>query len=164
MNRKKKEERTLREDGKAFEASKIEIQTVYRNPKYTLVEHPANTITSTGLLKVFDLQCSEAGPSFSARWDGGSRSPGKKERHDLDIDIVGVSKAGQRRFKHSKGGYSGHHAVDVSSPKGREYHVCLGKADGLIFEGNVRFNLLRKMRFNAGMRQHQETLKTVLGQ
>jgi hypothetical protein len=92
MTRKEKEKQIQKEDGKAFEVSNIQIQTVYLSPKYTLVEQSANTITSTGLLRVFDLKCVVAGPSFTARWDGSSRDSGNDERYDLDVDIVGVVK------------------------------------------------------------------------
>ena len=151
MTRNEKEQRIQKQDGKVFENFKVEIHQTYRNPRYTLSEQTANEISPTGLLKVFELYPSGGGPSFTARWDGGSRDEGKKERYDLDIDIEGVSNEERSRFKNGQGGYSGHHTTEVPSNAGRAYHVSLCTPGEMIFEGTVCFNLLRKQGFEASV-------------
>jgi len=142
----------LKKDGKAFETFNIERDVTYLNQKYTLSKQTANVMTGNGLLKVFELNPSEGGPSFIGRWDGGSRDVGKKERYDLDIDICGVSDEEKDRFERNQSGYSGHHTTKVESDRGHKYQVSLRTPDGVIFDGTVRFNLLRKMEFNASLR------------
>ena len=134
-----------KEDGKAFETFNIEIDVTYLNPRYALSKQRVNVMTANGRLDVFELNPSEGGPSFIGRWDGGSRDPGKTERHDLDIDIYRVSRGQQRRFKKGERGYSGHHTTKVQSNRGRKYQVSLCTPDEKIFEGTVCFNLLRKV-------------------
>jgi hypothetical protein len=145
VTREEKAKKVQEQDGKAFETFNIEIDVIYLNPKYTLSKQTANVITGSGLLKVFELNPSEGGPSFIGRWDGGSRDPGKKERYDLDIDIYRVSDEEKRRFKKGERGYSGHHTTKVESDRGRRYQVSLCTPDEKIFEGTVCFNLHRKI-------------------
>jgi len=152
VTRKEKEELVRKQDGKAFETQNVKIlQQTYLNPKYILSEQTANEISSTGQLNVFEIRPSGDGPSFTGRWDGGSRDAGKKERCDLDIDIDRVSKRQQRRFKKGKGGYSGHHTAKVASDTGHTYQVSLCTPDERIFDGIVCFNLLRKLGFEASI-------------
>ena len=92
MTNKEKKERIQKEDAKAFETFNIERDITYLNPKYTLSKQTANVMTGNGLLKVFELNSSQGGPSFTGRWDGGSRDPGKTERYDLDIAYEAVKK------------------------------------------------------------------------
>ena len=88
-----------KEDGQAFETFNIEIDVTYLNPRYALSKQRVNVMTANGRLDVFELNPSGGGPSFIGRWDGGSRDPGKTERHDLDIDIYRVSDEEKLRFK-----------------------------------------------------------------
>ena len=115
MTNKEKKERIQKEDGKAFETFNIERDVTYLNQKYTLSKQTANVMTGNGLLKEFELNPSEGGPSFIGRWDGGSRDPGKTERYDLDIDIYRVSREEKRRFNKGEREYSGHHTTKVES-------------------------------------------------
>jgi hypothetical protein len=142
MTRKEKEERVHRQDGKAFEAFNLEICTSWLNPKYTLSQQATTVISSTGLLKIFELNPSGGGPSFTARWDGGSRDEGRIEKYDLDIDIGGVSDEEQRRFQNGQGGYSGHHTINVeSNDKGHAYQVSLPHAGRDDLRGNCVLEL-----------------------
>jgi hypothetical protein len=151
VTRKKKAEKVQEQDGKAFEAFNIEIDEGYcLNPKYRLLKHAATVRGDMGRLDVFEINPLGDGPSFKARWDGGSRDRGKKEKNDLDFDIYGVPDKEKRRFERNKGGYFGHRTAPNDA--GRVYHVCLRTPDEMIFEGTVRFNLLRKMEFNASLR------------
>ena len=145
VTNKEKKERIQKEDGKAFETFNIERDVTYLNQKYTLSKQTANVMTGNGLLKVFELNPSEGGPSFIGRWDGGSRDPGKTERYDLDIDIYRVSREEKRRFNKGEPGYSGHHTTRVESERGYKYQVSLCTPDEKIFEGTVCFNLHRKI-------------------
>jgi hypothetical protein len=160
MTRKEKEQRIQKQDGKVFENFSVEIRPTYLNPTYTLSDQTANEISPTGLLKVFELNSSGDGPSFTARWDGGNRSGGS-ERYELDMDIHGVSDQERIRFKHGLGGYSGHHTTKLESNKGHAYQVSLKTPNELIFEGTVCFNLLRKHGFEASI-QFRATLETKL--
>jgi hypothetical protein len=151
MTRKEKAKKVQEQDGKAFEAFKIEIDAGYHlNPKYRLLKQAATVRSDMGRLDIFEINPLGVGPSFKARWDGGSRDRGKKERNDLDIDIYGVSDEEKYRFEHNQGGYLGHRTAPNDA--GRVYQVFLRTPDGVIFEGTVRFNLLRKMEFNASLR------------
>jgi hypothetical protein len=145
MTRDEKERRVQIEDGKAFETYNIEIHVMYLNPMYTLARDVSHAISRTGLLKVFELKPSHNGPSFVGRWDGGSRGSGKQERFDLDIDIQGASDDDKRRFEKGEGSYAGHHTMRSDSDRGWKYQVCIRTLEGLIFEGNVCFNLHRKV-------------------
>jgi hypothetical protein len=123
-------------DGK-FETFNIERDITYLNPKYTLSKQTANVMTGNGLLKVFELNSSQGGPSFTGRWDGGSRDPGKTERYDMDIDIYRVSREEKRRFNKGERGYSGHHTTKVESDRGYKYQVSLCTPEEKILEGTV---------------------------
>ena len=149
MTRNEKEQRIQKQNGKVFENYNVEINQVYLNPNYTLLKQSANVISSTGRLGVFELTPSRDGPSFSARWDGGSRDDGKTETYDLDIDIDRVSEEERTRFKNDQGGYTGHHAINVPSDTGHAYQVFLRTPREIIFEGSVCFGLLRKQGFEA---------------
>jgi len=140
-------DRVEKQDGKTFGTYNVEIHPTYRNPNYTLSYRATNEISSHGRLNVFEINPSGKGPSFAARWDGGSRDAGKPERNDLDIDIYGVSDEEKRRFKNGDG-YSGHRNV---ASTGHTYHVDLRTPDERIFEGTVSFNLLRKQGFEANL-------------
>jgi len=127
----------------------VEIEVTYLNPNYALSNQAAKVVTGTGLLEIFRINPKVDGPLFIGRWDGGSREPGKKERYDLDIDIEGVSPEEKRRFMSGKGGYSGHHTIQIESDRGRKYHVSLCIPGAKIFDGSVCFNVLRKIGFEA---------------
>src|SRR5256885_9533873 len=99
MTRDEKERRVQIEDGKAFETYAIEIHATYLNPTHTLAGDISHAISRTGLLKVFELNPSQNGPSFVGRWDGGSRASGKQEKLALDVDIQGVSDEEKHRFQ-----------------------------------------------------------------
>lgn len=159
MTRNEKERRVQKQDGKVFGNLKVEIHPTYLNPKYTLPKQTANEISPTGLLKVFEINPFEGGPSFTARWDGGSREVGRKERYDLDIDIDGVSEEERSRFKNGQGGFSGHHTVKVPSDTGHKYQVSLRTPGEMIFEGTVCFSLHRKLGFDESI-QFTEMLDT----
>lgn len=151
MTRNEKEEKVRKQDGKVFEIFNVEIHTTYLNPHYTLSQKTANEIAPTGRLNIFELNPSERGPSFSGRWDGGSRDEGRKERCDLDIDIYGVLEEERIRFINDRGGYSGHHTKEVPSDTGHAYRVSLRTPSEVIFEGTICFNLHRKMGFEASL-------------
>ena len=84
-----------------------------------------------------------------ARWDGGSRDEGKKQKEDLDVDVEGVSKRQQHRFERGQGGYSGHRSKKLPSATGRGYEVSISTLDGRIFEAIVSFAVHRKIAFSA---------------
>ncbi len=150
MTRKEKAKKVQEQDGKAFEAFKIEIDAGYcLNPRYRLLKQAATVRGDMGRLDVFEINPLGDGPSFKARWDGGSRNPCKKERNDLDIDIYGISDEEKYRFERNEGGYFGHRTAPNGA--GRVYQVSLRTPHEVIFEGTVRFNLLRKMEFNASL-------------
>jgi hypothetical protein len=158
LDRKQKEQKVLREDGKVFEIRDLKVQETYRDPNYTFVKN-AGVIEGMGRLDVFTLRpASGIGLSFIGRWDGGSRDAGKTERYDLDIDLEGVSKQESKKFKHEEGGYSGHHAVQMPSAKGRAYKVAIRAKNQPIFEGTVSFCTLRKMGLAAGTAGFAATL------
>jgi hypothetical protein len=147
LTRKEKEQCIQKEDGKVFEIFNVEIDVAYLNAYYAVSKQSTNEISSTGRLGVFEIASSKGGPSFLARWDGGSRGEGKKEKYDLDIDIEGVPAEERIRFKNGRGGYSGHHTTKVASDAGHAYQVFLRTPAERIFEGSVRFSLHRKLRF-----------------
>jgi hypothetical protein len=150
-----------KEDGRAFETFNIEIDVTYLNPKYQFSERTVNVMSGNGLLKVFELNPLEDGPYFIGRWDGGSRDPGKTERHDLDIDIYRVSREEKRRFKKGEREYSGHHTTRAESDRGYKYQVSLRTLDEKIFEGSVCFNLHRKSRVFDEISLHDQATMVV---
>ncbi len=158
MDRKQKEQKVLREDGKVFEIRDLKVQETYRDPNYILVKD-AGAIEGMGRLVVFTLRpASGIGLSFVGRWDGGSRDAGKTERYDLDIDLEGVSKRASKRFKNAEGGYSGHHPELKPSAVGRAYNVAIHAQNKPIFEATVSFCTLRKTGLAAGTAGFAATL------
>ena len=83
-----KEEQIQREDGKASKASNIKMSVIYLDPKYTISAPTVMEIRPRGPLVLFEINPSGEGPSFKARWDGGSRDEGKEEKCELDIDYL----------------------------------------------------------------------------
>lgn len=153
MNRTEKERKVQVQDGKVFEINSLTIGEGYLNPNYSLLKQDSAVLGATGRLDIFELRPkSGGGPSFSGRWDGGSRDKGKVERDDLDIDISGVSIAEQRRFRNGEDGYAGHHPKRIASTPARVYEVSIRTPnDGIIFDGTVSFSVHRKMEFRASM-------------
>ena len=147
-----KEEEIQKEDGKASKASNITINATYLDPKYAIP--PPQTIIEIrprGPLVLFEINPSREGPSFIARFDGGSRDEGKEEQCFLDIDIKGVSDEEELRFKKGEDGYSGHQTKGVQSDTEWKFPVFLCTPDRVIFEGTVCFNLHRKMGFESNL-------------
>jgi hypothetical protein len=139
--------RRVREDGRVFEVEGA-IETRYLNAGYVLAQDEPAALSLTGWLRIFTLApIAGAGPSFEARWDGGSREPGKIERYDLDIDISGVSSEEARLFKKSTNGYSGHHATRISG-NAWDYEVAIKIPRGAVFEAVVRLRFHRKLEFS----------------
>lgn len=150
MDRKEKETRVLKQDGKVFEIHDLRIDERYRSEEYSLSKVDLPAITPTGRLIIFELRLvGGSGPSFVGRWDGGSWSAGKQERDDLDIDIEGVSRSVVRQFERGKAGYSGHHSTRVPTVTTRAYQVCICIPEKMIFDGTVSFSVLRKMAVSA---------------
>jgi len=144
VNRKDKERRVHKPDGKVFEVRDLDVQRRHLDPDYEF-EMGDGTLGPTGHLIVFTLKPIRSGlPAFTARWDGGVREGGK-ERFDLDVDIDGVSESERRRFRNGKEGYAGHHAVKVQSATGHAYDVTINTPRGTIFEAAVSFTLHRKL-------------------
>jgi hypothetical protein len=149
MDRREKENRVSKQDGKVFEIRDLRIAERYRSDEYILSTSEVAAISPTGHLAIFDLRpVAESGPSFVGRWDGGSRSAGK-ERDDLDIDIERVSKAVARQFKNGEAGYSGHHSMRVPIPNERVYQVLICIPGKMIFDAAVSFSVHRKIEFSA---------------
>jgi hypothetical protein len=150
LNREQKLVKLQKEDGKVFEAKDIAIDVRFLNPKYVLLKQGTAVPEEMGRINIFELRRKSGdGPFFSARWDGGSRDKGK-DRADLDVDIYGVSKAEQRRFKNGANGYAGHHSNKIASTMGHTHEVSITTPkDNLIFSGVVSFSVLRKMGFQA---------------
>jgi hypothetical protein len=137
----------IKEDGRVFEIA-AEIETRYLDAGYVLTEDTPATLSSTGWLRIFTVApIAGAGPSFTARWDGGSREPGKAERYDLDVDISGVSPQEARFFKTGTHGHSGHHATRLS-PNAWDYQVAVQIPIGVLFEAVVRLRLHRRLEFS----------------
>lgn len=137
----------IKEDGRVFEVAAA-IETGYLDAGYVLSQDTPATLSSTGWLRIFTVApIAGAGPSFTARWDGGSREPGKAERYDLDVDISGVSPQQARFFKTSTHGYSGHHATRLSR-NAWEYQIVIQIPTGVLFEAVVRLRLHRKLEFS----------------
>jgi hypothetical protein len=126
-----------KEDGKAFAAINIAQKRVaYIDPCYEIKSKGERTIEETGLLCVFALQPTVCGlPDFVGRWD--------ERAHTLDIDIRNVSKKEERRFKHSIGGYSGHHTK--GSGQAGCFDVELSIPGRKICEMTIYFGLHRKL-------------------
>jgi hypothetical protein len=153
MNRTDKVNKVRRQDGKVFEINGLTIGEGYLNPNYSLLKRDSAVLEATGSFYIFELRPkSEGRPSFSGRWDGGSRDQRKVERYDLDIDISGVSIAEQRRFRNEENGYAGHHPKRIASTLAHVYKVSIRTPnDGVIFDGTVSFSVHRKMEFRASM-------------
>lgn len=149
MTRTEKEQRVLKEDGKVFEIKNLEIKQTYLNPMYRLVGYDPSVLKPTGHLAIFELRpLSGNGPSFIARWDGGSRDEGREQRQDLDIDIEGVSKRERLRFERGEDGYCGHHSGKLHGMIGHTYRVSIVTPAQKIFEATVNFSVLRKIEFS----------------
>jgi hypothetical protein len=126
-------------DGRVFAIRNIKIEELYRNPDYTCALGDG-ALSKTGRIVLFEVRSARSSdPSFVARWDGGNRSFLHKIKYEVDIDIVGVSKAEQRRFRKRRGGYKGHHTIRVNQD-GNKYEVSIATPFGPVFEANVSFN------------------------
>jgi hypothetical protein len=165
MNRAEKERKVQMQDGKVFEINNLTIVERYLNPNYSLLKQDSAVLGTTGRLDTFEVRPnSGGGPSFSGRWDGGSRDQGKKDRQDLDIDIEGVSWEEEGRFKNGENGYAGHHTKQVANTGARVYEVSIQTpSDGKIFEGTVSFSVHRRMEFKASMTSFEATVDAVQG-
>jgi hypothetical protein len=125
----------------------------YLNPDYDLQIQESNTISKQGLLlcgklipKRFSL------PEFWLRRD---------ERADaLDVDMHGDSKH-KNDWKHSKNGYTGHHAVKLKG-EGRHFRVSIDIPTMKVFDGVISFNLSMKITSNIKIRVHTGTNNSVI--
>ena len=125
-------------DGRVFEIRDINATIRCLHPDYEYLECDGRLADNDWLL-IFELRPKITTlPSFKARWDGGNRSAPHTIRYDLDIDIHGVSDAEVEQFKKCKGGYSGHHTIQVDGKN--EYIVYLITPAGLIFDATISFS------------------------
>jgi hypothetical protein len=144
MDRKQKEQRVQQQDGKVFDVADLTINVRYQSQDY-ICQRGNGSLTPTGHLIVFKLTpVSSKPPSFVARWDGGSREPGKQERFDLDIDMVGMSKDEVEKFERGQAGYSGHHTTKIHAPTGHGYEILVKTPNGEVFDATVSFTLHRR--------------------
>lgn len=143
MDRQRKVELVQKRDGKVFSVGNLSVETQYLSPNYKFSIGPCE-LSPTGLLLVFAINPkSGRGPSFDARWDGGSRGVGKKERMDLDIDVHGVSEGEVAKFRAGKDGYLGHKTKMLPSEYGHRYEVDIRMPAECVFTAVVTFNLTR---------------------
>lgn len=100
------EERALGPDGRVFRFDNLRFRIIRRqSPDHRLVECDRSR-TPSGYLPVFRLRPLTSGlPCFEARWDDGSIGPRKRERFDLDIDMIDPD-TGERM----KSFFFGHHS------------------------------------------------------
>ena len=141
MNRTQQIAERKRPDGRVMQLSNLNIAKHHLDAEYSIRKHNLAR-SETGLLRVFDLVPNNPGDaSFHARWDDGS--PGRRNREDGDFDIDGVSDEIKRDFKNQnpRWGYSGHHTDRSPDPHQRIYDVRIEAPTGLIFEGEVSFNV-----------------------
>lgn len=137
MDRNQKIERIKKEDGKVFSVSNLKILTKTLHSDFVLSRHPVN-ISDTGLLLILEiLPKSGQGPRFTARWDEAATA--------MDFDMLDISTSAARKFKNNRDGYSGHHTCRSSDPDVRTFEVKIETPQGVIFEGDVTFNVTRKM-------------------
>jgi hypothetical protein len=118
--------------GRVASVRRRDVETISIDNDYTLTFPDKSFLTETGHLIIFELKRESNGPDFQARWDD--------KRSAIDIDVVGVSKAQQRRFQKSEEGLDGHHSTDVSKDE-RKYHINIVYGAKKIFEGMVSINL-----------------------
>jgi hypothetical protein len=147
-------------DGRVFAIHNIKLEERYRHPDYdyTLGD---GALSETGRIDLFELKSKKPNdPSFIARWDGGNRVFPHKIQYAVDIDIQGVSKAEQRRFRKGKGGYSGHHTTRASPDENR-YEVLITTPSGVVFDATVSFNRHHGIAFTTKI-DIVVTLRTVI--
>jgi hypothetical protein len=126
-------------DGQARTLSNLQIATHYLDPGYKII--PRQLVRGdTGLLRVFSLLPHSPGkPGFEARVDDGS--PGRRRSPDLDFDMTGATETAHNDFKAHRNGYVGHHSTRSSNHNHRIFHVQIGTPAGMVFDGNVSFNV-----------------------
>lgn len=114
-------------------AFNIKISPTYNHLDYHLLASETQKIRETGLITLFTLKRKiPSGPSFVGRWD--------ENKSVLDVDILGVDKETETKFKLGKDGYSGHHPERISiSPRLFRIDIKIPGQD--IFQGEVSFNV-----------------------
>lgn len=126
----------VRKDGRAFEVTKVLVESdFYLHSDYDL-DQTLRRITTTGHLIVLEIRPKVEGLlGFSGRWD---------ERADsLDIDPVGGTSTARSNFYKGRGGYQGHHPT--RQPDRRfDVHIVVPD-DVLVFRGVVSFGLGREL-------------------
>jgi hypothetical protein len=145
MDRNQKEQRVQKADGKVFNIADFTKNVRYQSQDY-IFQQGDGSLTPTGHLVIFRLERISGEPlSFVARWDGGSREPGKS-KFELDIDMCSKEKDEVKKFIGGQAGYSGHHAIkktDVSNC--HCYEVLIKTPNDVVFEATVSFTVHRQL-------------------
>lgn len=128
-----------KEDGKAFEAPRIEwLEGPSVHPDFLLQSSPSSQITRTGLLEIFRLvRLTSNRPEFIARWD--------HKKQVLDVDAISDDERIKNSFKAGRRGYAGHHPA-VLSKDGGQYLIEIETPDGAVCKGVLSLIVFRKFR------------------
>src|SRR5438105_4371578 len=90
--------------GKSIGARTVKMEVRFIAPGYFPLFEDAVQVIETERLIPFELICETGtGPDFIGRWDDNATP-----ESTLDIDVEGVGKEEQERFKHCKDGSRGH--------------------------------------------------------
>jgi hypothetical protein len=141
--------------GEASYLTNLKITTEFLDSNYDLINENL-TRSETRLLKVFSLNPKSGNkPSFHARIDDGSSA--KRKDPELDIDIDGVSPSDARDFKANRNDYQGHHNKRATNPNERAFDVVIALPTGMVFKGQVSFNVT----FSVGLHMSTTSEATV---
>jgi len=128
---------------KVASVRKWSSETIFIADGYSLTFPDKSFIGATGHLVVFELRSASAElPHFEGRWD--------QKESALDIDVRGVSKAEQRRFKNSECKSSGHHTVR-DTKNGWMYALDVAYRGEKVFVGTVGVALDHEASFKASV-------------
>jgi len=139
-----KREEVAKHDGKARSSPSINEEHTFIHPEYEIILQ--GKLGNTGPLVIARLKpkgtVTRILPPFIFRWD--------EKANSLDVDPVNVSKAKTKRFEKGTSNYYGHSTVKLAS--GPRVFAANIRWDGqLIYQGQIRFNLARPVKFKVAL-------------
>lgn len=124
----------IKEDGRVWEMSRIEVTTLYKAPAYVIEAKTEAVLGPTGAWNFLSIRHESGWPVYKARWD--------EKPSELDIDMfVGGSTKPIKTFE-------GHH-TSRSTGDFRQYEVRIREEEVDIFTGLVSFSITRRVLMNA---------------
>lgn len=138
--------KSIKEDGRVFHLTKIEVTTIYKHPLYALEYQDTAALGPTGAWSVIVIKHASGWPVYKGRWDE------KADAFDIDKFPDSKSKAVKN--------FQGHH-TKKSKGSFHQFEIAIEDPKSL-FTGIISFHVTRKLVTRGSLRMSGKLTLTVI--